>query len=146
MKDITRWDPFKEMRRLWDEVDRLFEDFLSGSRRREIASWVPAVDVEETENEIIVKAEVPGLKKEDIKVSLTEDNLVISGERKEEKEEKAKNYHRKEIFVGKFYRSIPLPVEVQPDKAKATYENGILKIILPKSEKAKPKEIEIEIS
>ncbi len=142
--DITRWDPWKDLR---DEIDRVFDSFFG---RYPVSSehegyYVPAIDVEETENEYIVKAELPGLKKDDIKISLREDSITISGERKKEKEEKGKTYHRVEMAYGKFVRTIQLPEEIQPDKAKAEYKNGILTVTLPKSEKAKPKEIEIEI-
>ena len=143
--DITRWDPWKDLR---DEIDRVFDSFFG--RYPAVPSehegyFIPAIDVEETENEYIVKAELPGLSKEDIKISLRPDSITISGERKKEKEEKGKTYHRVEMLYGKFARTIQLPEEIQPDKAKAEYKNGILTVILPKSEKSKPKEIEIEI-
>lgn len=146
VRDIMRWDPFREISTLRDEVDRLFDAFFGKQMERMREElWAPAINVEETENEFIVKAELPGLKKEDIKLSLTEDGLVIFGERKFEKEEKGKTYHRIEMNYGKFERSVRFPVEVIPDKAKATYKDGILTVTVPKSEKSKAKEIEIEI-
>ncbi len=146
VRDIMRWDPLREISSLRDEVDRLFDAFF-GKHMERIREefWAPAINVEETENEFIVKAELPGLKKEDIKLSITEDGLTISGERKFEKEEKGKTYHRIEMNYGRFERSVRFPVEVTPDKAKASYKDGILTITVPKSEKSKVKEIEIEI-
>ncbi len=147
MKEITRWDPFKEISSLREEIDRLFDSFFGRkfflAEREHIFS--PAIDVEETEDSFIIRAEVPGMKKEDIKVTIDENGLSISGERKREKEEKGKTYHRIEISYGKFKRYIPFPKEVQPDKAKAKCKDGILEIEVPKSEKARPKEIEIKV-
>ncbi len=142
--DITRWDPWKDLR---EEIDRVFDSFFGRypAIPEQEGYFIPAIDVEETDNEYIVKAELPGLKKEDIKISVRGDSITISGERKREKEEKGKTYHRIEMAYGKFVRTIQLPDEIQPDKAKAEYKDGILIITLPKSEKSKPKEIEIEI-
>ncbi|MDI6851344.1 MAG: Hsp20/alpha crystallin family protein [bacterium] len=149
VRDLMRWDPFREIASLREEVDRLFDTFFGRQAEKMIrereAFWVPAVDIEETENEFIVKAELPGLKKDEVKLSITEDTLTISGERKMEKEEKGKTYHRIEMNYGKFERTVRFPTEVVPDKAKASYKDGILTITVPKSEKAKSKEIEIEI-
>lgn len=103
------------------------------------------IDVEETDNEYIIKAELPGVKKNDVKISATEDTLTISGERKIEREEKGKTYHKIEMNYGQFERSIKFPTEVIADKAKATYKDGILTVSIPKSEKAKPKELEIQV-
>ena len=143
--DITRWDPWKDLR---DEIDRVFDSFFGrypAISKEQEGYFVPAIDVEETEKEYIVKAELPGLSKDDIKISLRDNSITIYGERKKEKEEKGKTYHRVEMVYGKFSRTIELPEEIVPDKAKAEYKNGILTVTLPKSEKAKPKEIEIEI-
>ena len=145
--DITRFDPFRDITSLREEIDRLFDTFFgrtAGITEREVA-WIPAIDLEETDDAYIVKAELPGMKKEDIKLSISENALTISGERKMEREDKGKTYHRVEMAYGKFLRTIQFPGEVDPDKAKATYKDGILTITIPKSEKAKPKEIEIEV-
>ncbi len=145
--DIARWDPFKEISNLREEIDRIFDSFVGrvpATAEREY-TWLPAINLEETDDEFIVKVELPGMKKEDVKISVSEDALTISGERKMEKEEKGKTYHRVEMAYGKFQRTITFPVEVKPDKAKATYKDGILTITVPKSEKARPREIEIEI-
>ncbi|HOK22457.1 MAG TPA: Hsp20/alpha crystallin family protein [Candidatus Hydrothermia bacterium] len=146
-REISRWDPFREVTSLRDEIDRLFDSFFGrqtsmGPRE---GFWVPPIDVEETDNEYIIKAELPGVKKNDVKISATEDTLTISGERKIEREEKGKTYHKIEMNYGQFERSIKFPTEVIADKAKATYKDGILTVSIPKSEKAKPKELEIQV-
>ncbi len=147
MKELMRWDPFKELSSLREEIDKLFDSFFGRKSlfaEKEL-SFSPSIDVEETENSFLIKAEVPGIKKEDIKVTIDEDGITISGERKKDKEEKGKTYHRIEMAYGKFKRYIPFPREVEPDKAKAKYKEGILHIEIPKSEKAKPKEVEIKV-
>ncbi len=145
---ITKWEPFKEMISLRDEIDRLFNDFFRRTPEDEMEPhgvWYPALDIEESDNDIKVIAELPGMKKEDIKITISEGQLVIQGEREFEKEEKDKTYHRIERSYGKFRRSISLPTEVEVDKVKANYEKGILSITIPKSEKVKPKEIGITV-
>lgn len=146
-RDIFPVDPFRELMSIREELDRLFNALATGRPAREgrEALWLPAVDVEETEDAVIVRAEVPGMEKDDIKVTITDDTLVISGERREEKEEKEKNYHHREIYYGKFYRAVRLPVDVDREKAKASYKQGILEIVLPKSERVKPRTIDVEV-
>lgn len=107
--------------------------------------WTPSLDVSETKNNIVVKAEAPGVDPKDIDISLTGDVLTIKGEKRQEKEEKEQNYHRVERSYGVFARSVRLPQEVQSDKIEANYKKGILKITLPKSEEAKKKEIKIKV-
>jgi len=146
--DIKRWEPFGELERMRREMDRLWDSFFeTRSRRRgtEIAEWVPSLDVSETKNEIVVKAEIPGIDPKDIDISLLNDVLTIKGEKKQEKEEKEENYHLIERSYGSFSRSIRLPKEVQGDKINASYKNGILKVMLPKSEEAKKREIKIRV-
>ncbi|RKZ27524.1 Hsp20/alpha crystallin family protein [bacterium] len=143
-RDLIRWDPFRDMLSIKEDFDRLFEDWFGRVSERE-EMWYPLVDVKETENEIVVSAEVPGMKKEDIKVSLLGDQLIISGERKMEREEKNATYHRIERSYGKFERRITLPCEVEENKVKATYKDGVLTVTLPKSEKVKPREISVEV-
>lgn len=145
-REIARWDPFKDISSFREEVDRLFDSFFGRLPRVEVEKrWMPAINFEETENEFIVSAELPGMSKDDIKVKVTEDGLTISGEKKMSKEEKGKTYHRIEMAYGNFQRTISFPEDVVPDKAKATYKDGILMVNVPKSEKSKPKEIEIEL-
>jgi len=143
-----KWDPFNEMQSFQDDMNRLFSDFFGRTPvRKGFAEglWAPLMDIEETKDDLVVTAEIPGMTKDDIKIQITADILAISGERKHEEEVKDKTYHRIERSYGKFQRVIRLPTEVQGGKTKATYENGVLTIRIPKSEETKPKEIAIEV-
>lgn len=146
-RDIFPVDPFREIMSIREELDRLFNALATGRTTREGREtlWLPAVDVEETDDAIIVRAEIPGMDKDQIKVTITDDSVVISGERKEERKEESKDFHHREIYYGKFYRAVRLPVDVDREKARASYRQGILEIFLPKSEKVKPKTIEVEV-
>lgn len=143
---IVRWSPFRDLMGIQQEVNRLFDDLMT--RRTEAglegAVWIPAVDVSESEDSVNVKVEAPGVKKEDIKISVTNNVLTVRGEKKMEKETSEENYHRIERVYGSFVRSIELPTVVQADKVKAAIKDGVLSIALPKSEEVKPKEIAIE--
>jgi HSP20 family protein len=110
-----------------------------------VAEWAPLVDITEDEKEYVIKAELPEVKKEDVKLTVHDDVLSISGERKYEKEEKGKKYHRVERAYGSFTRSFTLPEDADASKVAADYKDGVLKVHLPKSEKAKPKSIEVKI-
>jgi HSP20 family protein len=120
----------------------------SGDKKEAItvAEWSPLVDITEDDKEYLVKAELPEMKREEIKINVHEDVLSISGERKYEKEEKGKKYHRVERAYGSFVRSFTLPEDADGSKINAEYKEGVLKIHLPKSEKAKPKSIEVKVS
>jgi HSP20 family protein len=145
---ITRWRPFRDLVSIQDEMNRLFDDFFGRPATRPEWTegvWTPSVDVSETKDNVIINAEIPGMSKEDVKLSVQNNVLTLSGERKQEKEEKDVNYHRIERSYGSFSRSFTLPASVKPDKVKATYKDGILKITLPKSEEAKPKQIPIGV-
>ncbi len=145
---LMRWEPtFKGLTELRNEMDRIFESFF-GERFpvfKEEISLTPAIEVSETENEIIVKAAVPGVDKKDLNISVLNNNLIIKGEVKREKEEKKKNYYRQEIAYGSFSRTIPLPAEVKVEEIKANMKNGVVTITIPKAEKAKAKEITIDV-
>jgi HSP20 family protein len=117
----------------------------NGKETMIVADWVPAVDVSETDGEYQIKAEIPDVKKEDVKVTLEDGVLTIQGERKQEKEDKGKKYHRVERTYGSFVRSFTLPDLVDEEKVKAEFKDGILKLQLPKSEKARPKAIEVKV-
>ena len=145
---IVRWRPFRDMMNIQDEVNRLFDDFLGRPLLRTEWSeevWSPSVDISETEDNVIIKAEMPGLNKDEVKISLQDNTLTLMGEKKLEKVEKDANYHRVERSYGVFNRSFTLPTSVKSDKIKATYKDGILSITLPKTEEVKPKEIPISI-
>ncbi len=143
---VVRWDPFRELSLLQERMNRLFEDAGRGWRGEEpvaTTTWSPAVDIFETDEEIVVKAELPGIDRKDISVSLENNVLSLKGERRFEKETRDENYHRIERAYGSFSRSFSIPGLVDSDKIHAEYKDGILKIILPKKEQAKPKQIKI---
>ncbi len=148
MAALVRWDPVREMRLLRDMMDRLFEETFAPVAERtgltESLSLVPRVDMYETDNEIVVKATLPGVKPEDLDITVTGNVLTIKGEVKEEEKEENANYIRQERLYGMFRRDLTLPVEVDVDKAEATFENGILTLRLPKVEAAKPKRLAIK--
>jgi len=136
--------PFALMREFTDEMDRMFKGAPLGEGAA-LAAWTPTVDVTRCNGDLVVTAELPGLKKEEVKVEMTEDALVIEGERKREHKTDHEGYHRMERTYGKFYRSIPLPKEAKTDLAKAELNEGVLKITVPVGE-AKPKAREIPIA
>jgi HSP20 family protein len=143
---INRWDPFRDLGILQDRMNRLFDDAGRGWRAEEPAAtttWSPAVDIFETEGEIVVKAELPGVDRKDIALHLENNVLTLKGERRFEKETKEENYHRIERAYGGFSRSFSIPATVDEEKIRADYRDGILKIALPKKEQAKPKQIRI---
>jgi HSP20 family protein len=129
------WPTFGRLANLQDELDRLFESPLTG--------WAPALDVHENKDSFSIRVELPGMKREDIEVSLQDGALVISGERKEEKVAEGTEVHRQERFYGRFSRALTLPSAVAGDKVKAQYKDGILTVTLPKAEEAKPKAITV---
>lgn len=142
---LMRWQPFEELMSLREAMDRLFEESIVWPR-----SWLApaaqtfAVDIYETKDDVVVKASLPGVKPEDVEVSVVGDTLTIKGEVKEEKDIKEENYIRKERRYGSFCRSFTLPVSVNADKATAEFENGVLTLTLPKTEEVKPKTIAIK--
>jgi len=146
-----RRDPLKDLAQLQDKMNRIFEDSLSLLRTGEgkelfaLGSWVPPVDIYETEETIVLSAELPGMKKEDMSVEIKDNTLTIKGERKFERDSAAKSYSRIERSYGTFQRVFTLPHLVQQDKVKARYENGILEIILSKAEEGKTKHIKVEV-
>ena len=146
--ELMNTNPFKDIEKARSEMDRLWDTFLFGRPKKSQLveeEWQPAMDVAETEGELVVNVEIPGMNPEDIDVSLSEGTLLIKGEKKPEPEEKEADYRLIERSYGGFSRSIQLPTEVQSDKISASYKNGILKITLPKSEEAKKKEIKIKV-
>jgi HSP20 family protein len=148
--NLTKWDPFRELEDMTQRLNRIFGHSLvskdKGTEAMRTAEWAPAVDVSETDNEYTIKAEIPEVKKEDVKVTLQDGELTIQGERKQEKEEKGKRYHRIERSYGSFLRSFSLPVNVDESKAKAEFKDGVLTLTLPKSEQAKPKAIDVKVA
>jgi HSP20 family protein len=150
---IVRFNPARDLLNVEREFNRLFrtfEDRFGLSSRRDIdeeyenAMWTPLADISEDKNNYTIQLDLPGVKKEDLKISCTEGTLSISGERKEEKISDATKYHRVERNYGKYYRTFNLPQSIQQDRINAEFKDGQLKITIPKKEEARPKEIEIK--
>ena len=150
---LSRWQPFRELSDLRKQMDRLFEDMLSVNDRDWMGlhnmggMWTPAVEVEEQDKELILKAEIPGIDAKDLEVEVSEDRVTISGEHREEKktEDKDKNYFHSEFHYGKFQRVIPLPVAVKTDEIKSDFEKGVLTLTLPKVEDAPKKSVKVKL-
>jgi len=140
-----REDFFRSFRELQREIDRIFDDFFRMGPRETGGRFVPDVDIYETENDLVIELDVPGLKKDDIKISVQDGILVISGEKRIERDEKKKNYMIVERCFGKFERAFNLPDYVDAEKIKAKYENGVLMINIPKKEGKKKKVIDVKI-
>jgi HSP20 family protein len=147
MANIVRWDPFDDVLSLRDAMDRLFEQSFIQPRfagiGREATMGRLALDVIENPNEFVVKAAVPGLRPEDIDITVTGDTLTIKGQSRQETKQEKENYLLQERRFGAFQRSITLPASVQADKAQADFENGVLTLTLPKVEEVKPKQIKV---
>jgi HSP20 family protein len=144
---LALWEPFREMERSFNRLERLFGR-IPGNGEREamtITEWSPCVDISEDDKEFLVKAELPEVKKEDVKVTVEENVLTIRGERKAEKEEKGKKYHRIEGSYGSFERSFTLPETADASKISSQFKDGVLTVHLPKNPNAKPKAIEIKV-
>ena len=143
---LVKWDPWRETEDMFDRYTRAVGWPRSGSREVITESdWVPRVDISETDNEFVIKAEIPEVKKEDVKVTIDNGVLTIQGERKQEKEEKGKKFHRVERHYGSFTRSFTLPDNVDETAIKASFQDGMLNLNIQKSEAAKPKAIEVKI-
>jgi HSP20 family protein len=151
MNTLTRWDPFRELDELQNRLSTLFGRApvrKEGEREEKmtLVDWAPLVDVIEHEKEYVIKAELPDIKREDVKVTVQDDVITISGERTREKEEKGKKFHRIERAYGSFSRSFTLPEDADPAKVSAEFKNGVLNVHLAKSEKAKPKTVEVSVT
>ena len=144
--ELATWSPFDRLATLRDEMNRLFESSLAPFGMRDFgmfSGWNPALDIAEDKDN--VKIELPGMKREDIDISLHDGMLTISGERKQEKKIGEGETFRSERYFGRFHRTVTLPTMVNPDKVKASYKDGILMVDLPKAEEAKPKQIEVHV-
>ncbi len=147
MSNLTRWEPMSDMVTLRDAMDRLFDEAFTrpwGLTSSERGMGMPAVDMYQTDNDVVVKTAVPGIKPEDVQISITGDTLTIKGEIKENNDNKQKAYHIREQRWGSFERTLSLPTDVKADKATADFENGVLTITLPKAEEVKPKTITVK--
>ncbi len=143
-KGLTRWEKLPVFSSFQDEMNRVLDNFFNREASYG-AEWRPIVDVVETEGDITVKAEIPGIDPKDINISITGDTLTLKGEKKEEKENTDKCYHRVESSYGSFKRIISLPVSVDVDKVTAVGKNGLLEITLPKKEESKTKKINVKV-
>jgi HSP20 family protein len=131
---LRRWDPLRELFSLRNEIDRMFDRFFAPIEfGTEELVWTPSIDMYETDKELVVKAELPGLTSKDVDITLTDDTLTIKGEKKEAEEVKSENYYRKETRYGAFHRVIQLPTPVKKEDVKATFKDGVLEIRLPKA-------------
>jgi HSP20 family protein len=144
MSNLTRWEPMREMMTLRQAMDQLFDDAFTRPRGASGVSIVPAMDLYQTADEVVVKANLPGLKAEDVQISVANGVLSLHGEFKQENEQNEATYHVLERRYGSFERSVTLPTDVQTDKAKAEFQDGVLTITLPKAETVKPKTITIK--
>ena len=143
---IVRWDPFRDQITLRERMNRFFEEALgSGTEKNDLigGSWSPAVDIYETDDELTLTAEIPGIDEKDIEIQIEDNTLSIKGEREFAKEAKEENYYRIERAYGSFCRSFSLPGHIDQEKIKADHENGILKITMLKKKELKPKTIKI---
>lgn len=145
MNNITKWEPVRDFLSLRDAMDQLFDEMITQPGGQGAGSRVvPAIDMYQTDESVVVKASLPGINPDDLKISVTGDLLSIQGDYVNETEEKQATYHIRERRWGSFARSISLPVPVQSEKAKAEYENGILSLTLPKAEQVRPKTITVK--
>jgi HSP20 family protein len=145
MSAITRWDPFRNISSLQEQVNRLLESSLP-NRGDNSATWAPAVDIYETENELVLKADLPEVNEKDLDVRIENNMLTIGGARKFEQQVKQDNYLRLERTYGSFSRSFGLPNTVNTEAIKAEYKNGVLTVELPKRAESKPKQVKINVS
>lgn len=146
---LTPWRGLWESRfpSLREEMDKMFEDFFGKTDFPSIedGAWIPPIDVQQTKKDVLVMMDIPAIDPKEISISIMEDRITIKGERKREEEEKEADYYRSERVYGSFQRIIQLPSEVVGDKAKASYKDGVLKVTIPKSQKAVPKEVKVEV-
>jgi len=150
---LVKWTPIRELEDMRRDLDKLFGDFIEPSARRrfglkpvEPGMFVPSVDVFERKGEVVIKADIPGVEKDNIDITLTKDHLILKGEIKKEEEVKQEDYYSFERSCGSFSRTIPLPPDVDSSKAKASFKNGVLEVVFPKKEEAKQSEIKLSIS
>ena len=146
---IVRWEPFRDLVTAQRDFERLFREAFSsqhGETELSTRSWAPPVDIYETEDAIVLKAELPGVDAKDVEVRVEDNTLYLKGERKFEKEVKEQNYHRVERSYGSFARSFSLPNSISTDQVKAEFKDGLLTLTMPKREEAKPKTIKIDVT
>lgn len=153
MNALTRWNPFREMEDMQRRMSSLFDwspfrrsNLTNDEESITVAEWAPLVDIAEDDKEYLIKVELPEVQKDNVKVTVESGTLTISGERKAEKEEKGRKFHRVERYYGRFERSFTIPDDAASDNVKAEFKEGVLRVHLAKSEKARPKQIEVKVS
>jgi HSP20 family protein len=146
MAMMTRWDPFRDLQRVQDEMNRLFDDRLVPRNAGESVGWTPKVDIFEDEEGVSLRFELAGVEPKDVDIRFENGVLTLRGERKLEREEKRDNYHRVELSYGTFTRSFSLPATIDAEKIRAESKNGVLTVHLPKKPEAKPKSIQVKVS
>ena len=147
--NLVKWDPLRELEGLHTRLGRFMNEWPVGENNDEgsfFAAWTPAVDVQETEKEYIVKVDLPEVRREDVKVAMEEGVLTVEGERKQQKEEQGKRFHRIERAYGKFVRRFAMPTEIDAAKTLAEFKDGVLSVRLPKTAMAKPKAVEVKVA
>ena len=145
MSNLTRWEPVREMMTLREAMDRLFDDAFTRPINLRDGGWsAPAIDMYQTDDEVVVRAALPGFKADEVQINVTGDVLTLRGEMKQQEETKERAWHMREQRWGSFERSVSLPTEVTAEKAVADFENGVLTITLPKAEEVKPKTIAVK--
>ena len=144
---LARWTPMGKFQSFQDEMNRMFNEFFRGGTGEEagcgLRTWTPPVDIYETDDALVLKAELPGVSRDDVSIEIHQNTLILRGQRKHETEVKEEHYHRVERAYGTFQRSFMLPTQVDQEKVQATYHDGVLELRLPKSEAAKPKRVAI---
>lgn len=147
MTKMLRVDPFRDLQSLKNKMDRLFEDSFQRSEGAGIlqGAWEPSIDIYETDTELVLEAELPGVLKENVTVTVDKDQITLKGERKFDKETQEENYHRIERSYGTFSRTFTLPGEVDASKIEAVQEDGVLRVTIPKKPEAQPREIEVKV-
>ena len=147
--NIVRWDPFRELEQIHARLNRVVGEHPARGAQGDnlsCAEWAPAVDIQETDGEYVIKADLPEVKKDDVKVEFEDGVLTVQGERKQEKEEKGKRFHKIEREYGKFVRRFALPTEVDAARVSAEFKEGVLNVHLPKSPNGKPKAIAVKVT
>jgi len=154
-RELAPWRPFADLTKWERDMERMMDDFFDRRMRswwperwlktEEFMASAPALDIYEDKDDIVIKAELPGLEKDDVEVNMMDHTLTIKGEKKKEAEVKEENYYRSERSYGSFARTLQLPTDVQADKVKASFKNGVLEVRLPKTEEAKTKAIKVKV-
>ena len=147
--ELVRWEPFEGLNKIQFRINDLFDETFGRSRAQQTSTagvWLPSVDILESKEAYLIRAELPGMKKEDFKLAVNDGTLTLSGERKVEEPANGVEYHRVERVAGKFSRSFYLPQTVKSDEIKATYRDGILEVHVPKADEAKPRQIAISLN